>query len=202
LPVSGSERDRGSDGDLEAGPRCPSVPRVPPFRANEGRGASALLSAETREAAHVPCLAGEQGSELTAPKADPPTSSGVASLASCASLDLDRLEPCSAEVRGEQLLRGLLQALAVLFAGAAGVRRRSGGEPGQPDAGRVKRPDRTPPGLPTSWRRPDPANSRSCPRPIASRSAALRLSIGGCARGYDRWAREGVPGPRKGRSPP
>ena len=26
---------------------------------------SALLSAETREAAHLPCLAGEQGSELT-----------------------------------------------------------------------------------------------------------------------------------------
>ena len=34
-------------------------------RALQGRGASALLSAETRETAHLPCLAGEQGSELT-----------------------------------------------------------------------------------------------------------------------------------------
>jgi hypothetical protein len=34
------------------------------FRARQGTGASALLSAETREAAHLPCLAGEQGSEL------------------------------------------------------------------------------------------------------------------------------------------
>jgi hypothetical protein len=35
------------------------------YRAKGGRGASAMLSAETREAAHLPCLAGEQGSELT-----------------------------------------------------------------------------------------------------------------------------------------
>jgi hypothetical protein len=51
-----------------------------PARAKQGRGASALLSAETREAAHLPCLAGEQGSELTAPKSYRPTSSAVARL--------------------------------------------------------------------------------------------------------------------------
>jgi hypothetical protein len=46
----------------------------PPIRAEQGRGASALLSAENREAAHLPCLAGEQGRELTAPKSYRPTS--------------------------------------------------------------------------------------------------------------------------------
>jgi hypothetical protein len=39
-----------------------------------------------------------------------------AQLASCASLDPDRVEPSSASLRGEALIRGLLRALAVLFA--------------------------------------------------------------------------------------
>jgi hypothetical protein len=59
-------------------------------RAMQGRGASALLSAETREAAYLPCLAGEQGSELTAPKSYRPTSSRVPRLAACRSVLIAR----------------------------------------------------------------------------------------------------------------
>ena len=51
---------------------------------------------KTGRAAHLPCLAGEQGSELTAPKSYRPTSSRVARLASCGSEVVLRRETCFA----------------------------------------------------------------------------------------------------------
>lgn len=75
---------------------------------------SALLSAETREAPHLLCLAGEQGSELTGADVLPATSSRVARLANRRSPAVSGVESCvraRTGIRARPLCRGACASL-------------------------------------------------------------------------------------------